>query len=133
VLVNLLGNAAKFTDRLGTVELSLSIEGGTAVVAVRDTGIGIPPSDQAKLFDRFFRSSVAHERAIQGSGLGLSIARAIVETHGGRIDVESGEGVGSIFRVRLPLEGQQPVSVQDQLAALAEPVYEDETDDVLAS
>ncbi|WP_162799149.1 ATP-binding protein [Nocardioides sp. 616] len=133
VLVNLLGNAAKFTDRLGKVDLTLSVEGGTAVVAVRDTGIGIPSSDQAKLFDRFFRSSVAHERAIQGSGLGLSIARAIVETHGGRIDVESGEGVGSTFRVRLPLEGQEPVGVQDQLAELGDPTYDDEPGDVLAS
>ncbi|WP_162794399.1 ATP-binding protein [Nocardioides houyundeii] len=133
VLVNLLGNAAKFTDRLGKVDLTLSVEGGTAVVAVRDTGIGIPSCDQAKLFDRFFRSSVAHERAIQGSGLGLSIARAIVETHGGRIDVESGEGVGSTFRVRLPLEGQEPVGVQDQLAVLGESTYDDEPGDVLAS
>ncbi|WP_158647920.1 ATP-binding protein [Nocardioides houyundeii] len=133
VLVNLLGNAAKFTDRLGKVDLTLSVEGGTAVVAVRDTGIGIPSCDQTKLFDRFFRSSVAHERAIQGSGLGLSIARAIVETHGGRIDVESGEGVGSTFRVRLPLEGQEPVGVQDQLAVLGESTYDDEPGDVLAS
>lgn len=112
VMVNLLGNAAKFTNRYGKVDLTLTTEGRAAVVAVRDTGIGIPADDQAKLFDRFFRSSVVHERAIQGSGLGLSIARSVVETHGGMIEVESGVGIGSTFRVRLPLEGAPPVPQQ---------------------
>lgn len=126
VLINLLGNAAKFTDRLGKVDLVLEVEGETAVVAVRDTGIGISPGDLGKLFDRFFRSTAAHERGIQGSGLGLSIARAIVETHGGLIQVESGVGVGSTFRVRLPLEGADPVAVQ---AVRAEFGVDDEFDD----
>lgn len=137
VLINLLGNAAKFTDRFGKVDLSLEVDGGLAIIAVRDTGIGIPATEQAKLFDRFFRSSVAHERAIQGSGLGLSIARAIVETHGGLINVESGEGVGSTFRVRLPLEGADSAAAQELARIHAQESEQDEYDDtqgaVLAS
>ncbi|WP_110181877.1 ATP-binding protein [Nocardioides solisilvae] len=119
VLVNLLGNAIKFTDPLGRVDVSLQVDAQAAVLAVRDTGIGVPVEEQAQLFERFFRSTVAHERATQGSGLGLSIARAIVETHGGVIEVESGHGVGSTFRVLLPLEGAAPVPVQVQQGALA--------------
>ncbi len=109
VLVNLLGNAVKFTEPEGRIDISLEVQGACAVLAVRDTGIGVPPEEQGQLFDRFFRSRIAHERATQGSGLGLSIARAIVESHGGVIDMESGHGVGSTFRVRLPLEGADPV------------------------
>ena len=68
-----------------------------------DTGIGIPPAEQEKLFGRFFRTAAANERAIQGTGLGLSITKAIAEAHGGAISVESQEGVGTTFRVELPL------------------------------
>jgi len=116
VLENLLGNAAKFTERFGSVDLELGVEGRTAVITVRDTGIGVPDYEQNQLFDRFFRASTAREREIQGSGLGLSIARALVRSHGGRIDVTSAVGVGSTFRVRLPLEGAVPVPEQDRAA-----------------
>lgn len=104
VVVNLLGNAAKFTDRFGRVDVGLVVEEQEAVLSLTDTGIGIPEAEQEKLFDRFFRASSAHERAIQGSGLGLSIARALIHSHGGRIEVESAVDVGSTFRIRLPLE-----------------------------
>lgn len=105
VLVNLLGNAVKFTDVPGRVELSLRVEEQEALLAVSDTGIGIPEEEQAGLFERFFRASSARERAIQGSGLGLSIARTLIHSHGGSIEVDSKVGVGSTFRIRLPLEG----------------------------
>ncbi|GGD16252.1 ATP-binding protein [Nocardioides daphniae] len=112
VVVNLVGNAAKFTDRFGSVTVRLEVDGDDAVVAVTDTGIGIPEEEQDQLFDRFFRATSARERAIQGSGLGLAIARALVQSHGGSIEVDSQVDVGSTFRIRLPLEGTLSVLEQ---------------------
>lgn len=102
VVINLVGNAVKFTPEGGRVDVSLATVGPDVVLAVADTGIGIPAHEQDQLFTRFFRSTLAQERAIQGSGLGLSIAHAIVEQHGGSVDVESEPGIGTTFRVRLP-------------------------------
>ena len=102
VVVNLVGNAVKFTPEHGRIDVVLRTEGDEAVIEVRDTGIGIPEGERELLFTRFFRSSNAQERAIPGSGLGLSIARAIVEMHGGRVEVESADGAGTTFRVCLP-------------------------------
>ena len=103
VLVNLLGNAVKFTPAGGEVSLALRGQDEHAVLTVRDTGIGIPVEEQQHLFTRFFRSSLAQRHAIQGSGLGLSIAHAVVTEHGGRIEVESAPGVGTTVHVLLPL------------------------------
>lgn len=121
VMDNILGNALKFTDRMGVVDVELVTKGGAAVLTVRDSGIGIPATEQPKVFDRFFRAAAARERAIQGSGLGLSIARALVQSHGGRIEVESSEGVGSTFRVRLPLEGASAIPEQDRAGVRSAP------------
>jgi signal transduction histidine kinase len=99
---NLISNAIKFTPA-GSVTVTLRTHDGHAEIAIRDTGIGIPEAEQRRLFERFFRSSAANLHAIQGSGLGLSIAKAIAEGHGGTIDLSSAEGEGSTFRVRLPL------------------------------
>ncbi len=103
VAVNLLGNAAKFTPDGGTVTLDVEVVAGEAVLTVSDTGIGIPHEEQQHLFTRFFRSSLAQRHAIQGSGLGLSIAEAIVREHGGSLEVKSSPGVGTAFQARLPL------------------------------
>lgn len=107
LVVNLLGNAVKFTDDGGSVTVSLCLDDGperpVAVLRVADTGIGIPEAEQDQLFTRFFRSSLAEARAIQGSGLGLSITRAIAEHHGGTIEVRSRPGEGTVVDVRLPL------------------------------
>ena len=103
VLDNLVSNALKFTGEGGTVDVLVTSADGEAVVEVRDTGMGIRPDEQAHLFDRFFRSSEANERAIPGTGLGLTIVKAIVERHEGTIDVDSAEGVGTTMRVRLPV------------------------------
>jgi hypothetical protein len=67
--------------------------------------MGVPAAEQRRLFDRFYRASLAQERAIEGTGLGLTIARAIVDAHGGSITFTSVEGEGTTFRVRLPLAG----------------------------
>ncbi|GAA4369788.1 sensor histidine kinase [Nocardioides caricicola] len=102
VVDNLVSNAVKYTLSGGAVQVRLAADDGQAVLEVADTGLGIHPSDVAQLFNRFFRSREAESRAIAGAGLGLSIAKDIVEGHGGRIEVESELGQGSVFRVRLP-------------------------------
>jgi len=103
VMINLLSNAVKFTEDGGEVELLLTVENGEAVLKVSDTGIGIPVDEQDELFQRFFRASTAQHRQIQGTGLGLSIVAAIVQGHGGRIEVDSAHLQGSTFTVRIPL------------------------------
>ncbi len=103
VMVNLIGNAVKFTPDGGRVDVRLSVADETALIEVSDTGIGIPASEVDQLFSRFFRSSIAQKRAIPGSGLGLSIARAVIEKHGGSIEVDSEIEQGTTFRVRVPI------------------------------
>jgi PAS domain S-box-containing protein len=103
LLGNLLSNAVKFTPDGGKVEVKLRTEGDQAVLTVADTGIGIPAADRERIFERFFRTAIAKRQAIQGTGLGLTITQAIVAAHNGTIAVESDEGHGSTFTVRLPL------------------------------
>ena len=103
VLGNLLSNAVKFTPEGGRVEVRLGTEEGQVVLAVTDTGAGIPVADRERIFERFYRTAIARRQAIQGTGLGLTISRAIVEAHNGTIAVDSDEGRGSTFTVRLPL------------------------------
>jgi signal transduction histidine kinase len=74
-----------------------------AVLSVTDDGMGIPAGEQARVFDRFFRTNLATSRAVQGTGLGLAICKAITDSHNGTISVESQPGRGTIFRVRPPL------------------------------
>jgi len=102
MVVNLLSNAVKFTPDGGRVQLSLSGDELGAALVVTDTGMGIPASEQGQLFTRFFRSTTAIEQAIQGTGLGLTIVQAIVDLHGGSIDVESNVDSGTRVTVRLP-------------------------------
>ena len=100
---NLVSNALKYTPTGGQVRVALEVDGDRAELSVQDTGIGIDAPDRDQLFTRFFRTRHAEEQSIQGVGLGLSIAKSIVESHGGRIEVDSEVGRGSVFRVRLPL------------------------------
>jgi signal transduction histidine kinase len=104
VLDILLDNAFKYTPAPGGV-VSLSAEGkeGTAVISVRDNGMGIAEGEQVRIFERFYRVDKARSREMGGAGLGLSIAQWIVQQHHGKIVVESALGAGSIFRVLLPL------------------------------
>jgi PAS domain S-box-containing protein len=102
MLVNLLTNAVKFTPDGGHVELQLRALKDNTEIVISDTGMGIPEDEQSKLFTRFFRSSTATERAIPGTGLGLTIVKAIVAMHGGRIAVESAHQRGTTVTVSLP-------------------------------
>jgi len=100
-LVNLLDNAVKYSDRSRDVMVRVRRSAGEAVVEVEDGGIGIDAVEQLRIFDRFYRGRGAGQRS--GFGLGLAIVKEIVRAHGGRIEVESTPGRGSVFRVRLPL------------------------------
>jgi heavy metal sensor kinase len=104
MLLNLLDNAVKYTPEGGEISVGLARQNGSARIVVRDTGIGITEADQLQVFDRFYRVDKARSRQLGGAGLGLSIARWIVEVHGGKIDVESMPGRGSAFSVELPLQ-----------------------------
>jgi heavy metal sensor kinase len=104
LFLNLIDNAIKYTPEGGTVTIGVGRQNGMAVFHVRDTGMGIPPEEQGKIFDRFYRVDKARSRAIGGTGLGLSIARWIAQLHRGSIDVVSEPGKGSVFTVRLPVD-----------------------------
>ncbi|MGI8580073.1 MAG: sensor histidine kinase, partial [Solirubrobacteraceae bacterium] len=114
VLDNLIVNALKFTAEEGRATVALRIQGASAVLEVADNGLGIPAAEQEQLFDRFFRASSATARAIPGVGLGLTIVKAIVEAHDGKVSVQSEEGVGTSFRVELPLGPWAPASASEQ-------------------
>lgn len=98
----LLDNAFKYTPSPGSVRLRLEQTGNKAVLVVCDSGLGIAPEEQTKIFERFYRVDKARSRAQGGAGLGLSIAQWIVAQHGGSIRVESNMGAGAEFRVELP-------------------------------
>jgi PAS domain S-box-containing protein len=103
LVLNLVSNGVKFTDPGGEVDVSLGVTGEVAELRVRDTGMGIPLEEQGRLFQKFFRSSLASEHAIQGTGLGLHIVRSIAEAHHGQVSFESTPGAGSTFRFTVPL------------------------------
>ncbi len=104
VVSNLIGNALKFTTSGGRVSVDVrGVEGG-AQIEVRDTGVGIDASELPRIFERFYRGSLANEARGSGSGLGLAIVKSIVDMHGGRVGVDSRLGEGSSFVVTLPLD-----------------------------
>lgn len=103
VLINLIGNAIKFSPEGSAVEVSLAAEGDKAAVRVRDYGSGISPEHQAHIFERFYQAPTAPGQNYPGLGMGLHISSEIVKRHGGRIWVESAVGEGATFRFTLPL------------------------------
>jgi signal transduction histidine kinase/CHASE3 domain sensor protein len=102
VLLNLLSNAAKFTPPGGQIRVTLAPRVRSVVLEVADTGLGIPVEEQDKLFTRFFRSSTSQLHSVPGTGLGLMIVKAVVDSHGGSIDVRSAAGTGTAVTVTLP-------------------------------
>ena len=106
-LSNLLDNALKFTPPGGQVQIGAEAAGQNTRLWVQDSGLGIPPADQPRVFERFYRGQ---DGRVEGTGLGLAIVRSIVEAHGGQVAVESTPGAGSRFLIELPLTGQDQVS-----------------------
>ena len=104
VISNLISNAVKFSPSGGEVAVTVDRVETDAVLAVRDHGVGIPPEDRGAIFERFRRGT--NVKGIPGTGIGLTLAKEIVEAHGGRIFVESIPNKGSVFTVRLPLSGE---------------------------
>ncbi|GGI08949.1 sensor histidine kinase [Egicoccus halophilus] len=104
IVKNLVGNAVQYNRPGGSVDVSLVPEGGTYVLLVRDTGIGIPQQDLSRVFERFYRVDTARSRETGGTGLGLAIVRHAVERHGGSVRVESLLGEGTTFTVTIPVE-----------------------------
>ncbi|MHB8717848.1 MAG: ATP-binding protein [Candidatus Dormibacteria bacterium] len=105
VLYNLLSNAIKFTAQGGRVWVSAHRSGDQLALDVGDTGVGIPREHHERIFNEFYQVDSATTRQVEGTGLGLSLTRRIVELHGGRMSVDSEPGRGSVFTVRLPLAG----------------------------
>jgi signal transduction histidine kinase len=103
ILLNLLSNAVKFTPDGGRVDVSGKLDTDKVEIAVRDSGVGISPEDQAVLFEEFKQVGRDSGRKAEGTGLGLALTRRFVELHGGEIRVESAPGKGSTFTVLLPL------------------------------
>jgi signal transduction histidine kinase len=108
ILLNLLSNAVKFTPEGGRIRIKAKQSNGAVEISVSDTGIGISPEDQAKIFEEFrqVRGDYAHKR--EGTGLGLTLAKRFVELHGGKIWVESEVGKGSTFSFTLPERSSPP-------------------------
>ena len=106
VFANLLNNAAKYTDEGGHIWITAAREDDSAVVTVRDNGVGIPAASLPRVFDMFMQGDATKTRGGGGLGIGLTLARTLAEMHGGSVDARSeGPGKGSEFVVRLPLAG----------------------------
>jgi signal transduction histidine kinase len=102
-VLNLLTNAMKYSGKSRTIELQLRRDGSEAVVEVTDHGIGIPAHEQARIFEKFYRANVPENQAISGTGLGLALVAHIVHAHHGSVRVDSRDGDGTIFSIRLPM------------------------------
>lgn len=106
VLNNLISNAVKYTDNYGNIQITVIQENENVVITVKDNGCGIDDNDIQYIFERFYRTDKSRNRSTGGSGIGLTITRAIVQLHGGTIHVESKKGVGSLFKVTIPANKQ---------------------------
>jgi signal transduction histidine kinase len=121
IIGNLLSNASKYTPRGGQIAVTVALaeEDGFLEVSVADNGVGIPATDQPRLFDRFFRAQSAVLTGASGAGLGLDITRSLIELHGGRIWFESELGKGSTFHVTFPIT-DEPASIPAEPARSTE-------------
>jgi heavy metal sensor kinase len=110
LFINILENAIRYTPNDGNISVSAVKKDGNALVAISDTGIGIPPEHLPHIFERFYRVDKARSRAEGGVGLGLAIAKYIAESHGGKIELESQVGKGTTFRITIPLKKNEPTA-----------------------
>ena len=105
ILYNLSDNAIKYNVEKGRVDVRVGMQDGAALLVVQDTGIGIPPADQGRVFERFYRVDKSHSKASGGTGLGLSIVKHAVQYHHGKVELQSEPGKGTTMRVLLPMDG----------------------------
>jgi len=108
IVTNLLSNAVKFTPEGGRIQIDVQEAGEFFSVSVTDTGVGIPRSEHASIFEKFYQVGQTTKGVREGTGLGLAITRHLVEEHGGRIEVESEPGKGSRFTFALPVRAARP-------------------------
>jgi two-component system sensor histidine kinase SenX3 len=101
-VANLLENAVKYSDAGSQVDVESHCDNGWIEIVVTDTGVGIPPRDIDRIFERFYRVDRARSRDTGGTGLGLSIVRHVATNHSGEVTVQSREGEGSVFTIRIP-------------------------------
>jgi len=104
-LLNLLDNAVKYSTEDKFVEVSADTQAGQLIVKVSDRGCGIDKKDLQKIFEKFYRVESSDSKKVVGSGIGLTLVKEIIEAHGGRVEVESGVGKGSVFTLTIPIEG----------------------------
>jgi signal transduction histidine kinase len=102
-VLNLLTNAMKYSGDRREIALRLGRRNGEAVIEVTDHGIGIPPEEQARIFEKYYRVASRENQSIPGTGLGLTLVAQIVKAHNGRVDIRSAPGEGSTFSIRLPI------------------------------
>jgi cell cycle sensor histidine kinase DivJ len=108
IVLNLVANAIKFTDRGGTVTVSAAVEGSRLLLGITDTGVGIAADDLKRIGDPFFQAGTTYQRRHEGTGLGLSIVKGLVGLHNGEINVQSKVGEGTTVSVALPLAFTPP-------------------------
>ena len=104
ILLNLVSNAIKFTERGGSVTVAAGVEGSRLMLRVSDTGVGIASDDLARIGDPFFQAGKTYQRRHEGTGLGLSIVKSLVGMHGGEMQVQSRIDEGTTITIALPLE-----------------------------
>lgn len=112
VLMNLLDNAVKYSPVRNVIHVSLQMSDREAAISVKDSGIGIPPAEQSKIFEKFYRVSSGLVHDVKGSGLGLAIVAHVVRAHGGTVEVASKSGEGSTFTIHLPIGSPEPEMVK---------------------
>jgi len=102
-LTNLVDNAIKYSGERKTIRVAAAAADGALALSVADEGIGIPPAEHARIFEKFYRVGRSETQGRRGSGVGLALVRHVAEAHGGRVTVESRPGAGSRFTLRLPV------------------------------
>ena len=118
ILLNLLSNAIRFTDRGGKVTLSARAEAGHITFVVEDNGVGISDEDLARVGEPYFQARASYDRRHGGTGLGLSIVKGLVRLHGGEMDIRSRVGEGTRVTVRLPLDCERAQQAKGRAASL---------------
>jgi two-component system, cell cycle sensor histidine kinase DivJ len=124
ILLNLISNAIKFTDRGGRVVVTAAVEGADILVTVEDTGVGIAADDLAQVGRPFFQARAAYDRRHDGTGLGLSIVRGLVELHGGELSIASRLGEGTRVTARMPLNCEAARPRTRKASNVAHPLFD---------